>query len=316
MTQQNLKSVIISDGDTLSAIVARELGTLDRLAEVASLNGLRPPYISADPYDIYGPGIEAFIATGTISAGATTLTNPYNDARVNMTLLFRDRSPAGFDIWDVTTILSNASGTLTFSEVLANVSGSQVVGGTGLQNTYRAGAKVYLCPDTLLRGKVLTTGGVLLVPTGATSGSTVVGDDYARWYGIDIQCGNTSYRIGDPGSDLQLDNYGDYLTIAGVGNLSQALANRVRTPLGFDTAVPNYGCSMYLAVGKAAAPEVVGLYASKMRRELLRDGRVQRIENIVAAITATGGVNFTVSARARNADSSRLTDPIVIEGEF
>ncbi len=77
------RRIQIAWGDTLQQIAARELGTAARWTEIATLNGLAPPYITGDPnlasarVARYGDTLMVPDPRADIEVGATTTTDVF-----------------------------------------------------------------------------------------------------------------------------------------------------------------------------------------------------------------------------------------------
>lgn len=71
------KSYVLVQGDTVEQLAQKFLGDVSRAAEIISLNRLRSPFISDDPYDQLGPVVASAPLASPLTFGASSLDCSY-----------------------------------------------------------------------------------------------------------------------------------------------------------------------------------------------------------------------------------------------
>ena len=124
-------------------------------------------------------------------------------------------------------------------------------------------------------GRVTLSGKTIKVPAPPRRTSAVPDDDI---YGTDQRL--------DPDGRLAVDAAtGDWATVSGPKNLTQALRNRLRTPLGQLTWHRTYGNGVFRLLGKKGSAARGQLAAVFIRRAVAADTRVDRAENARADVS-------------------------------
>lgn len=96
---------------------------------------------------------------------------------------------------------------------------------------------------------------------------------------------------------------GDFLTVAGVPNLTQALTNRLATHLGDLTYHPQYGCDVYRLLGQGGTATANLFAAAQVAKAVRADARVARVVDAVAVLRGDG---ITATATAITVDGKRV----------
>jgi len=259
-----MQTHLIRTTDTLTGIAARYYGDATRWREIAAANDLRPPYISADPLDQYGPALlrqalGAPIAAGQLTiaiAGDAAILRPGARVVLDRTLTSGDR------LLDVCAIASYAAGALTLAAAPANA--------------YPIGSVLRVYPPAAdLRGVVARPGDRLLVPDVGTDATTTT--DVADRYGRDI--------MADRFGRLTLTAAGDLGLIAGLANLAQQLRHRLRCERGAMVRHPSYGCPAQAYIGQATGPALTALLQSAIAEALTDDPRVGSVGGVDVVTT-------------------------------
>lgn len=119
---------------------------------------------------------------------------------------------------------------------------------------------------------VLAYGDRISVPAAAATISAA--QDPAAVYGVDAALSKKRLVIEG----------GDIAVVAGIPNLSQALANRImvqKRELGFH---PQYGCYVHTILGRLNGPSAGQLAALYVKSSLLEDARVATVPSCVATV--------------------------------
>ena len=104
-----------------------------------------------------------------------------------------------------------------------------------------------------------------------------------------------------PYGQLQAGPAGDWDVISAADNLAQALAHRVKTPVGDLLAHPTYGSQVSLLLGLRSMSVMQLMATGFIRKTLLQDPRVTRV--IAVESTASGdalGIHAYLTATAQN----------------
>jgi LysM repeat protein len=179
------RKVDTNRGDTLQKVAARELGDASQWPDLATLNGLIPPYITDDPTQV---------APGIILSGTT-----------------------------------------------------------------------------------------LNVPAPAPVPSAV--SDSESLFGTDLALDKTGQGVSWNGL-LTADDSGDFATLSGPDNLSQALENRIVTRPGELLFHLPYGCKVFDLLGAGNGPIAGQLAATFVSQAIKSDARISSVKGVTATITA------------------------------
>lgn len=275
----------IRGGETLQSIAARYYGSHAAWRSLVGPNNLRPPYISDNPLDQYGSWQASFVLAQTVSPGASrlTLTSDNSDLlRFGARLVLEQRVPQS------NTLIRETALVLSYSVLAVNLQAP-------LQNTFYANSTLAVYPPEIeLRGRVLRSGDILVVPN-VVAASAAVADPakHDSIYGRDI--------ASTPAGQLILDEAGDLLIASGATNLVQQLERRVRTVQGTLYRHTDYGCRAEQFIGQAALPETLLLIEAWVGLALARDPRVESVAFVAATVVQDA---IMVKARVNIHDAS------------
>lgn len=133
----------------------------------------------------------------------------------------------------------------------------------------------YLTIDpAAVTNRVLLAGRPIRIPSPATAASGVADETTLFGQDLDLERGRLSVTAG-----------GDLATVAGSGNLTQAIGIRLGTPPGDLLHHPDYGCGVHRLLGAANDPITNALAALEVARALRADPRIARAEGVTASIT-------------------------------
>lgn len=108
----------------------------------------------------------------------------------------------------------------------------------------------------------------------------------------------------DPDDDLTVTPTGDLQDVAGRENLRAALRRRILVGAGSLVHRPEYGASVTAELGQPGSSTARSRIANAVRRNLLRDDRVEEVQVVVSAgtpgdPTRSQAVTIEVSVRIR-----------------
>lgn len=116
--------------------------------------------------------------------------------------------------------------------------------------------------------RVLAPGATILVPASASAPSAISAEDLP--YLADMKLSRGRLVLHD----------GDFGTIEGLGNLGQALRNRLETGPGEILFHGKYGCSAREVVGRLSNPIAAAMVSGYVKRALLADPRVTAVSRL------------------------------------
>jgi phage baseplate assembly protein W len=275
----------IRGGETLQSISMKYYGSASRWRVLVTPNDLRPPYISDDIADTYGLKLAGYTLAQTVTPGASRLVLKTGDPeilRLGARLLLIRRSTTS------RALTSDTMEVLSYSAGAVNLKSK-------VKNTYYAGTEVGVyAPEQELKGRVLRSGGLLLIP--GKDGDLYAPDvptDNENLYGRDISVTRDGY--------LQITAAGDLVIASGNENLIQQLIRRVRTVQGTLVRHPEYGCRAEQFIGQAAIPDTLTLIEAWTGLALSRDVRVESVEYVTATMEQDA---IRVRARVRLHDET------------
>lgn len=260
------RAVRITAGMTLSQVAAQVLGDASQWQALAQLNGLRSPYISANPIDQLGAmqGNRTLSQSANVGAGQFVLT-------------------------DVTGLLLDQRIHLRFGDISQSVTvrgintETHVVQFTPVLTAAFPIASVLTVynPTYDVVGKVLQPGEYLVLPTATDRSGQAMGTllrrlsptQEAGLYGVDVRT--------TPEGNLAVTN-GDLQKAEGQDNLTQALAHRLQTPRGSLTYHPLYGSDLHRMIGQRLTAYASFFAAIDTRQTLLRDPRAEEVGKVRA----------------------------------
>ncbi|HET7675827.1 MAG TPA: hypothetical protein VFL54_09925 [Gammaproteobacteria bacterium] len=130
----------------------------------------------------------------------------------------------------------------------------------------------YITDDPAQAGKgVILAGDTILLP--AAGQSAIQSPDPDNVYGDDITLADG--RIGVKNGDMAI--------VSGIGNLTQALSNRIQTRQGELQRHPRYGCALHQLIGQANNVNALAA-AGLLKRSLQSDYRVRRVAAARASV--------------------------------
>jgi hypothetical protein len=274
------QSVTIQGGDTLPALAAAYLGYQGRWREIAALNRLRAPFISAKPADWYGPPLSTGILTDDIADGDLLVTLPGERADLLTlgTILFLDTiDPEDQYAYTAPRIAS-------YDAVAGTITLLDPVGGD-----WPTGARYRVCPSQEeLGARVARPGEVIALPliASGTASQVVTGDDLIDVLGTDV-------ALTFDGA-LTLVG-GDLATYSGVRNAQQGLWMRATMPEGESVWHPELGNRAYILIGEPLTDQNVVAAALYTRTALATDPRAAEIPSVIGQHSGLDAVQ--VSAR-------------------
>lgn len=299
--------------DTIQSIAAKYLYSADRWRDVVDFNNLDYPYVTADPnFERYvrASGVVQVMrlyvnSSLTVPAG-TKFAVPAVDglpARVYESLI-PVTLPAGQSIGriPVQCTLSGLWGNIPGNTITQIIAGDSV-----LQNAFRSITN----PDAFSNGSILnvkTLGDAILIPIdGEWDGEAVfenIESFYNQFFGEDLE-------LGDDG-DFTFDGYGSLGSVIGIGNLGQAVRDRLVTPKLSLVYHPEYGSVLGQITSQAPAPYTEKWIALAIMETLLADDRVgnaqvlslhivkQELRVVVEVTPINKGQSFRVPALLSN----------------
>lgn len=250
------RAVVVEDGATLPQIAQQYMGDADQWRVIASINQLRPPYLSNDPTDQLGEvvGNRVLSVATVIGENTATLTDVsslYQDQRIRFDFNFTTQ---------MMTVLSvdSVQSEVTFQEEFTFAFSTASV------------ITIYN-PSYSVLGRVLKPGDLILIPTSDTSAVFSQKQNplaLAHIYGVDVGV-NDQKQLTVTEGDLTL--------VSGRFNLVQALKHRIETEKGELFFYPQFGCDLQKWIGHKALPFYGFLASIDVRQTVLRDPRIQSI---------------------------------------
>jgi len=272
--------------DTIQSIAVTYLNNADRWRDLVAFNNLDYPYVSADP--LFEPYVKAsgkvqvtrqYIVSALTVPEGTKFAVPAADglpARIYESLL-PVTIPAGQSTASIPV-------QCTIAGLWGNVPGNTItaiIAEDYLQNAFSSITN----PDAFSNGNILnvkTLGDAILIPVDDTwDGDTAyesVDDFYNRFFGEDIE-------LGDDG-DFTFDGYGALGSVIGVGNLGQAVRDRLVTPKLSLVYHPEYGSVLGNITAQAPAPYTEKWISLAIIETLLADDRIGNAQ--VVSLTRAG----------------------------
>jgi hypothetical protein len=129
--------------------------------------------------------------------------------------------------------------------------------------------------------KLAVVGDVIQIPLTtkkATSAVISTQPGYEQLFGIDIW-------VDDLGEfDFSVDQNTDFARVFGVDNLTQALANRIKTQKGYYPYHSDYGTNVPLYIGKKGLPYQYDLIKTDVRNGVLLDKRISEIKSFLLTV--------------------------------
>lgn len=264
----------VSTTDTLAGISARYFGTASRWREIVTANDLRPPYLSSDPIDQFGPLLAAYTLGGPLLAGSVSFVLSDADpafVRAGAVLWLYQSTPAGESWSDRAVVASFDSAAVTVQSPFAH--------------SYASGIAVQVFPPTAnLRGSVAAPGSTLIIPS-------LVASQLAQ-FSADDRFGQD--LANDQGGRLLISAEGDLVIVGGKDNLIQQLRNRLSCEQRALIRHPDYGCTAAGYIGQANGPTLAVLLQSALALALASDSRVGSVEQVGVTV---GEEAIDVSAR-------------------
>jgi len=279
--------------DTVDTIVDKSLeewayevlGDESLWQEIAVYNKLRYPFFSDDPLDQFGPEIKSL-----------TLASPVIPTTDTITLVSVDGIGPGYRLWfddGVTT-------TERFVESVDTLTNEVVVTEditTAMATTISI--SLYNNPD-YINGRVLQTGQKLLIPRLGLASTSIIDrekstTDVEQLFGIDMGLSKNGF--------LTVTDTGDIETVSGVGNLLQALQNRLDTPIKSFKNEPEYGNPAFERIGRTQNEATRRATTSDLEEAVLRDYRVtgaQVDQYVVDGDTAEVTMNVDVVGQSQS----------------
>lgn len=275
------RSYVVKQGDTLEGVAAAKLGYAGRWREIAALNRLRYPYISARPADRQGPAQSFGRLPNLVAVGSRDirLAGERRETCVPGAILFFDgHDRSGEYRWDELAILAFDPATQVAS--CATATGREWPAGTA----YR----VFPNPNELPQ-RVATVGDRLLLPLpdADTGGVIDTGEGDEALYGVDI-------LIGEDGRLVMAD--GDLATVSGVANATQALRLRASLPHGSYLLHPEEGNRSHELIGRNIFPETPFRAEVYSKEAIMRDPRVRAVTASRAVVPAADRIEIEVTA--------------------
>jgi hypothetical protein len=274
------QTVVVQGGDTLAALAAAHLGYQGRWREIAALNRLRAPFISARPADWYGPPLSTGILTDDIADGdlAVTLPGERADLLTRGAVLFLDTiDPEDQYAYTAPRIdrYDELAGVIALLDPVAG--------------DWPTGARYRVCPaQEELGTRVARPGEAIALPllASGTASQVITGEELIDVLGTDV-------ALAFDGA-LALVG-GDLATYAGVRNAQQGLWMRATMPEGESIWHPELGNRAHILIGDPVTVENINAAALYTRAALASDPRVAEIPGVTGQRSGPDGVQ--VSAR-------------------
>lgn len=301
----NIIYVPIPGGATIEGLAAAYMGDESKWTQLAQFNNLIYPFISDDPIAQLGPPIGTLSLVGAIEGATSLIVNiprsVYRDQRIVLqsgtlrqivTVAYGAEVDIASDIdtwedWDTgwSTVPDFDTGPLT-AEVQLRIT-------TTLTATFPVDSTtVTLYNAAYDTGIVLGTGGILRVPVsaGAAGSLTLAPSAQAQaQFGTDIEINSGRY-----GGVFVFAN-GDFAVVSGVGNLTQALTNRLTTRKGRLLLHRDYGTILSSVVGKGSAPLLAMAAMTDAAQAALSDPRIAGTAVAASAKVQGDRVNIQLS---------------------
>jgi phage baseplate assembly protein W len=298
----NIIHVSVPGGATIEGLAAIYMGDESKWPQLAQFNNLVYPFISDDPIAQLGPPIGALSLVSAVS-GATSITvtvprSVYQDQRIVLQSGALSQivtvasgaeiniAPGSSDVWTSwDTISSFDAGPLT-AEVKLQITPALTATFPPSSTTVTLYNAAY---DT---GIVLGTGSIIRIPVtaSATRSPTLAPSAQVQaQFGADIQINNSQY-----GGSFAFNN-GDFNTVSGVNNLTQALSNRLTTRKGRLLLHPDYGTILSSLIGKGNAPLLATAAMTDAAQAALSDPRIAGTTVAASAKIQGDQVNIQLS---------------------
>lgn len=272
-------AVRVTDQMDLSVFAAQVLGSAEAWRILVEYNGLRYPYVSADPVDQLGDSLAVLLLAAPVASGSSTM-------------MLLDAAALHVDERVVVRY-----GAIVQVFTVAAVAGSIVTLAEAATADFPITATLSLHAALVnLQGRVLRPGDVLLVPSSDSTLSRAMllqsqrsPLDMDRVYGRDI-------RVTDQG--LLVDDRQDLGRSTGRDNVIQALRHRVRTPRGSLRHHPEYGTVLDAMLGLSNTEFQTFFAMVTTKQSLRRDPRVAKLSGISARIDGDVlSLNLTVETK-------------------
>lgn len=294
------KTVTVNQDDSIEAIAARNLGTAARWREIAVLNGLRYPFISAKPSDWFGQvqtiGTLAFaIDTGD---ALVAIVGERAELLPNGGIFFLDGyDPAGQYLYEALPIDAYNPGT----------------GALALLEPFRYAWRVgsrwnAYAPQRDLDTRVARPGETIMlpIPYGDVGALLVENTDFTRLYGTDIEL-----RPGVHGGTLVWED-GDLALVRGKDNIAQALRFRADLPFATNIFHPEEGNRTHELIGRPASPATMLRAKGYTRDAIGTDPRVTDISQVVASTPGDGSIALSLTVVLANNPNAVRVDAIIV----
>ncbi|GIM45247.1 hypothetical protein DNHGIG_07960 [Collibacillus ludicampi] len=248
-----LSTYIIGKGDTIELLAQQLLGDINQVDTLISLNHLRYPYISDDPYDQYANPKGTVFLVGSYTNPQSITINNINNVNImpNDTIFLSEGSSYG-------------------AGVVQSISGSTITFTSPVQGTYDSGAIVTVFVNQQnITTQVLQTGNTLLYPYTPNATANNTSTNYSLVFGTDWKLDNNGFLV-------RANN--DIATVSGLDNLAQALRNRLQTALGTLMLHPDYGNELYNILGESNKLYFTGLAKYYVQQCAIQDPRIRQAE--------------------------------------
>lgn len=269
---------VVSAVDSLQSISAKYLGDASRWQEIADLNKLDYPYLSADPHfkkDVSASGVivleRPYTAIPLVVPSGTLFAVPASD--INPSKTYRTTQDATFPI-GISVAVADIS--CTSPGAWGNTSENTITTVVSNDSTMKTTFSRITNELALVNGRSLSIrviGESLLIPLdGSWNGSDEYEDMqeyYARQYGSDMELGADG--------DIVFDVYGSVSNVSGIQNLAQAVRDRQLTPKMSLVYHPEYGHTHDQIVLKGASDYIAKMVALSIKETLSMDDRIASV---------------------------------------
>jgi hypothetical protein len=273
-----VRAVEVTQGATLAMIALAALGDAGAWPVIAQYNNLAYPYLSGDPAAKLGPLQATRILVAPVAQGATSVT------LLNTQGLYRDQR-----LWLSDPVTGSDALTITSVDTETGI----VSTADATTRAYDVSTPVAIYPPVYdVVGTVLAPGETILVPLPADAHrDSVTRPPGTRVSAVAIYGVDLAVMQGR----LTVTAAGALETVAGTANLKQAIAHKFMVDRGALPYWPLYGTGLRAFLTHKNEPFFGFLATVDARQTILRDPRIERVENPQAALT---GDTVTLDATA------------------
>lgn len=246
-----VRAITVPTKATVESLALQYTGNADNWREIVQLNNLIYPYITNNAVEALGvPFITTTLSQSVSSGTSITIGNTQGIEQNYIVLLTSGATQQQLTVQSV-----GIGGQITTEQAVAN----------SFTTTFTT-VKVYR--SNADQGNILTTGDTILIPVSQNvkTNSVITNNTTDPLiYGIDIQI--------DSQGNLHASN-GDLATVSGLNNISQAIYNRLKTPINSVVMHPEYGSVLSLFIGLGNSTKNAFIAQANVTQTLISDPRI------------------------------------------